>query len=368
MRVVIAPDKFAGSLPASEVAAEFHHGWSDIRPGDDVVEVPLSDGGPGFIDCLATGVPGQIETTDVSGPMREPTPARTFVSGSDWYIESAQACGLHLVDRRHRDPMRATTFGVGELIRRAVAAGAQRMIVGLGGSATNDAGAGLLAALGAVARNEEGAPQDISLGPAGLIEVADVDVAPARAAVAGIEIVIASDVDNPLLGPDGASRMFGPQKGATPADIDRLESILGGFASCCAAPDLITRPGAGAAGGLGFGLMLLGGERQSGIDLIMRVTGLARLCDSADLVITGEGRFDEQSLHGKVVSGVVSAAGNTPVLVVAGQSNLTPEVAQAAGVAGVTTLLSHASNCADAIARAAELLRSVARDLARSVS
>lgn len=366
--MVIAPDKFAGSLSAPDVTAALHRGWRDIRPGDQVVEVPLSDGGPGFIDCLAAGRPGRMESVTVTGPMGISTPARMFVSGSDWYLESAQACGLHLVDPPDRNPMQATTYGVGELMQTAVAEGATRLVIGLGGSATNDAGAGMLAALGAEGHDAVGDPVDLARGPDAWVQVASVGLATARSAVASVRLVIATDVDSPLLGPEGASRMFGPQKGATPDVVDRLESLLGAFARACAGTRMADEAGAGAAGGLGFGLMLLGGRRESGIDLITSATGLAERCREADVVITGEGRIDEQSLRGKVVSGVVAAARPVPVFVVAGQSTLASEAVAGAGIRQVDTLLARASGPAEAIANAAELLRAVARDLARSVS
>lgn len=370
MKVVIAPDKFAGSMDAPEAAGAFERGWRSVRPHDQVERVPLSDGGPGFIDCLETSLPGHVHTIGVTGPKGTTVAARVFVAETTWYIEAAQANGLHLVPVRERDPWRSTTAGVGELVQAAVSDGAQRVIVGLGGSATNDGGSGMLGALGARAWDAAGAPVDLTLGPAELGGIASLGLDPARQRVSRLAILIASDVDNPLLGVAGASRMFGPQKGAD--DVFALESALAHWVSACVGagvPEPLARSaGAGAAGGLGYGLLILGGHRTSGIDLVVDAVGLRARCADADLVVTGEGRFDEQSLHGKVVTGVVEAAGTTPVLVIAGQSDLAPDKWRRAGIARVETLRERAVSTDDAIEHGASHMESVAAAVAAGIS
>jgi glycerate kinase len=368
---VVAPDKFAGSLSASEVARAIEHGWRSAFPHDEVDRVPLSDGGPGFIDCLETALPGRVRSSGVPGPMGSPVAARVFVAEGTWYIEAAQANGLHLVPVPLRDPKRATSAGVGHLVATALAAGARRIVVGLGGSATNDAGAGLLGALGALAWNREGAAVDLTAGPTVLPTVAAVALQPAVQALADVELVIASDVDNPLLGTTGATSMFAAQKGADAQDRDRLEAWLTHWVRCCvaagAAQPLARAAGAGAAGGLGYGLLLLGGTRVSGIGLVVKTVALGQRCQDADIVFTGEGQLDEQSLRGKVVTGVVAAAAGVPVVVIAGQSRLPQSAWRGAGIARVETLCERATSIEDSIARGTFYVSQAAAEVAAAV-
>lgn len=370
MRIVVAPDKFAGSLSAPQVAAAIGEGWLSVRPDDDVVLVPLSDGGPGFIDCLAASAPGAIATVPVTGPVGGQVMARVL-TGPTWYIEAAQANGLDLVAAGDRDPWRATSAGVGQLIAAAAAAGAGHAVVGLGGSATNDGGAGALGALGAVALDHHGRPVDLLGGPQSLRDVATVDLTSARATLGGMSLTIATDVDNPLLGASGASRMFALQKGAARQDLPALDAVLATWAAACVAggADPVTAqwPGAGAAGGLGYALMLLRAHRVSGIDMVMSATGLVARCRDADMVITGEGRLDDQSLHGKVVAGVAAAANGIPVVVIAGDSRLGAAQWRAVGIDRVETLVAQAGSVPTAIARAAVLARDVAATIAADV-
>jgi glycerate 2-kinase len=316
VRVLIAPDKFAGTLSAVEAADAIAAGWKQRAPGDEVVTIPMSDGGPGFIDVLQAAFGGELLALTVTGPLGEPTPATLLTVDQTAYIESSQACGLALVPPERREPERATTYGVGELVAAAVDAGARRIVVGLGGSGTNDGGAGLLAALGAVAE-----PADaLTGGGIGLAELEKVDLAEPRARLAGVELLAASDVDNPLLGLRGATNIFGPQKGVSPERLPTLDAALERLA-VAADRKLADAKGAGAAGGLGYGLSLLGGQRVPGIETIIEATGLEAAARTADLVITGEGTFDYQSRDGKVVSGVAAAAGRAirPCIVLAGQ-------------------------------------------------
>ena len=280
MRVVVCPDKFAGTLSAVEAAEAIAEGWLRSRPNDEVTQIPLADGGPGFLEVLHANLGGQFHPVQVQDPLGRPVDAQWLEHNGTAYIEAAQANGLELLAPEERDPVRASSFGVGELI---AAAAMPQIVVGLGGSATNDGGRGAFEAL-------------------------------AGQRVDGL--LLATDVDSPLLGPHGATYGFAPQKGARPEQLPALEQRMKDWAR--QDPGLAQAPGAGAAGGLGFGLMLLGGRRVSGIELVAEAVGLARACAEADLVITGEGKFDWQSLHGKVASGVLTAAGKTPVVVLAG--------------------------------------------------
>ncbi len=339
MRVVMAPDKFAGTLSAPQAAAAMADGWRRRRPRDEVLTVPLADGGPGFVDALHAALGGKVHGTTVTGPLGADVPATVLLVPGDVptaYLESAQACGIDLLPRAVSGGQpeagiaeATTSFGVGQLVRVAIDAGAGRVVVGLGGSGTNDAGAGLLAALGATA-DPDGA---LRHGARGLEGVHSVDLGAARAAVAGVVLVGASDVTNPLLGLRGATNVFGPQKGIEPERLIPVDGYLTHFAHGLDAPTA-ARPGAGAAGGLGYGLLLLGGSLEPGIDLVMRAAGLPEALVGASLVITGEGRVDPASFDGKVLTGVAGRAGaaGVPCVVVAGDVQVGARELRAAGV------------------------------------
>jgi glycerate kinase len=342
VRVLISPDCFTGTLTAPEAAAAVAEGWRRQAPHDELDLLPLSDGGPGFVDVLRTALDAEPLAVTVPGPHGEPAPAVILLTsgGSEGartaYLESAQACGLHLVPPDRRDPTRTTTAGVGRLLAEARAAGASTVVVGLGGSGTNDGGAGLLLALlDDLAAAADGPPVPERLrdllgrGGGGLHGVTAADLEPLvalRAAWDGVRVVVATDVDAPLLGQHGASLGFARQKGAAPDQAKELESALLGFAGAAVTATgvpqrMVATPGAGAAGGLGFGLMLLGGLRSSGIEAVADAVGLRERIAAADLVVTGEGSLDWQSLRGKVVSGVAALAleAGVPVVAVAGQ-------------------------------------------------
>lgn len=320
MRLLIAPDKFAGTLTAVEAAQAIAEGWARRAPRDQVTLAPMADGGPGFVGVLHEALGGELRVVTVRGPLGAPTPVTLLVCGDTVYLESAQACGLDLVAPGDRDPESSTTFGVGEALLAVLEAGARRVVVGLGGSATNDAGAGMLAALGATA------DVDLTSGPHGLSEVGTVDLSVAVARLAGVEIVIASDVDNVLLGMFGATNTFGAQKGLDDDARQRADAVLDRFvdAVCGSSPAerrTADTKGAGAAGGLGFALMLLGGRVESGVGLVVDAVGLDRLARANDVVITGEGAYDFSSRAGKVVYGVaqIAAGAVRPCVVLAGQ-------------------------------------------------
>jgi glycerate 2-kinase len=328
MRVVFAPDKFAGTLTAVEAAAAMARGWARRSPGDELVQVPMSDGGPGFVDVLHAALGGELHAVTVTGPYDELTPAAVLRIGGTAYVESAQAVGLHLADPDDRDPERAHTRGLGELLEQALATGAERIVVGLGGSGTNDGGAGLLSALGA--RGEGGS---LDHGPAGLPDLSSVDLAEPRERLAGVELVMASDVDNPLLGINGATKVYGPQKGLPDERLVAVDGWLQRFAEVTDRK-LATQKGAGAAGGLGFALMLLGAGQTPGVTLVAEAVGLAEHLSSADLVVTGEGAFDFSSRSGKVPYGVAEVASRTlvPCIALAGQVLIGSREMRALGV------------------------------------
>lgn len=365
MRVLIAPDSFTGTLSAAQAAEAMADGWRRSAPGDDLTLLPLSDGGPGFLEVLSSALGGSTLLTTVADPLRRPVSAAILMVDTGVtrtaYIESAQACGLHLLSEGERNPMLTSTYGVGELIEAAVGRGATRVVVGLGGSGTNDGGAGMLAALGA------GDPEALGRGGAGLSALTAAalgGLAPVRQRLQAIEFVLATDVDSPLLGLHGASAVFAPQKGATPEMAQQLERALARFAAVTrgvvpSGRDLLTgkevrldrEPGAGAAGGLGFGLLLLGGHRVSGVRAVLDAVGFDALVQDTDLVVTGEGSFDWQSLRGKVVAGVAEAAlvRAKPTIVIAGQALVGRRDTMALGISGTYAVAENPGQVAAAL-------------------
>lgn len=359
MRVLLAPDCFGGTLSAPEAARAIADGWRRVRPDDELVLRPMSDGGPGFVDVM----PGERRSLTVEDPLARPVEASWRLDGGTAYVECAHACGLHLLDEGERDPGVTTTYGVGQLVRAAVEAGATRVVLGLGGSSTNDGGAGMLAALGV--RREDAAGERLAPGGLPLLRAARLVGTPL--AVPGL--VVATDVDAPLLGPHGASRVFAPQKGADGALVQALEAAVGRWADLLEAHLGVAvrdQPGAGAAGGLGFAALALGGRREPGADLVARAVGLPGAVAEAELVLTGEGAFDHTSLRGKVVSGVARAAqeGALPCVALAGQVSVGRREAAAAGVEQAYSLAEEVG-LEQALARPAEALATLASRVAR---
>ena len=367
MRVLICPDKFAGTLAAPEVAAAVAAGWRSVAPDDTVDCRPLADGGPGFLAAVDAGLSGERLPVVSVDPLGRPVTAEILVAGSVAYVESAAVCGLELLAPGERDPKVTSSYGLGALVLAALHAGAAEIVIGLGGSAVNDGGAGLLEAVGVTAVDESGQP--LPRGGAALAGCAAVTGTPA---VRGARLVAASDVDSPLTGIFGATAVYGPQKGATREDVLVLDAALERFAAVLSdqlpgcPPDLAARPGAGAAGGLGAAILALGGTMRSGIAIVAEVAGLPRALDEADIVITGEGSFDSQSLRGKVVSGVAGAARDRglPCVVVAGRSSAGRRESAAAGVTDVYTLVDHFGDEARAMARPTEGLEALGARLA----
>ncbi|MFU8849968.1 glycerate kinase [Micromonospora sp. SL1-18] len=377
MRVLLCPDKFAGTLPAQEVAAAVAEGWRTTTPADELLIRPLADGGPGFVAVLAEALGGRWLSVPTVDPLGRPAVGEILLTDDGTaYLESAQACGLHLLSAAERDPKATTSYGLGLLVAAAVEAGARTVVVGLGGSATNDGGAGMLTALGVTALDEAG--RALPYGGAALAAVAALDGAPR---LRGATLVAATDVDNPLLGLHGASNVYGPQKGASRADVLLLDAALERWAGvlerelpgCPPGPGAL--PGGGAAGGLGAAILALGGRCESGVGLVTRAIGLDAALDAADLVITGEGSFDHQSLRGKVVAGVAGAARDrgVPCVVLAGQVSTGRREAAAAGVTEAYSLVEHfggeeRGGLEAALARPAEGLRALGARLARQWS
>jgi glycerate kinase len=363
--VLIAPDCFGGTLSATEVAAAVGRGWQRGAPGDELVLRPLADGGPGFVVVLYGSLGGIVHSLQVTGPTGEPVTACWLQYETTGYLETAQACGLHLVRSGQRDATTATSRGVGELLAAMRDAGLRTAVVGLGGSASSDGGAGALAALGAVAVDSAGQP--LPAGGAALVRCARLD---GRAAVDGLRLVAAADVTNPLLGRHGAAEVFGPQKGAGREQVRELEAALARWADVLEeATGRAVRelPSAGAAGGLGAALLGLGAERVSGMQLVAERTGLDEALDTAELVITGEGSFDWQSLRGKLVTTLAesAAARGLPCIVLAGQVSVGRREAAAVGIAAAYAAAELAGSVQAALADPADTLEAVAEHAAR---
>ena len=365
VRVLICPDKFAGTLSAPQAARAVADGWRERAPDDELVLRPLADGGPGFVEVLAEALGGRRLPVATVDPLGRPTPGEVLLAGRTAYVESAQACGLHLLDSGERDPNTTTSYGLGLLIAAAVEAGAAEVVVGLGGSATNDAGAGMLAALGA-------GPVDVAgyALPYGGAVLGTAEGLAGAPRIRRAQLVAATDVDSPLTGLHGASNVFGPQKGASRADVLRLDAALEHFAGVLekafGVTGLTTAPGGGAAGGIGAALIALGGRVVSGAGLVTEAIGLAAELDRADLVITGEGSFDHQSLRGKVAAGVAGGARDrgVPCLVVAGRVETGHREAATAGVTELHSVTDHFGSAERAMAEPVRGLREIGARLA----
>ena len=369
MRVLLAPDSFGGTLSAAQAAAAMASGWSSAAPHDELDLAPLSDGGPGLVDVLAAALPDAVRhEVVVEDPLARPVAAGFLVHGSTAYVEAAAACGLHLLAEAARDPEVTTTYGVGRLVAAALELGVDRVVVGLGGSATNDGGAGLLAALGVIGLDVSG--ERLAPGGAALRELARLE---GRPRLGDVDLVAATDVDSPLLGLHGASATFGPQKGASREAVARLDAALTRWADVLE-PHLGVPvrdlPGAGAAGGLGAALLALGARREPGIGLVQRLVGLADRVAAADLVVTGEGALDPTSLSGKVVSGVAALAAEhaLPCVVLAGSVSVGRREAGAAGIEAAYSLVEAVGReraLGEPAAALAELAARVARQWSR---
>lgn len=371
MRVVIAPDSFKGSLSAFDVAEAVERGVKRSFPNCETVLLPLSDGGEGLVEALVEATSGSYREFQVSGPIGEPVWAKLGLlgDGSTAVIEMAQASGLTLVPEDKRNPLVTTTYGTGELIRHALDLGCTHFIIGIGGSATNDGGMGMAEALGVRFLDESGK----ELGPGGgeLIRLRSIDVSGLDTRLNSVKIEVACDVDNPLTGPTGASAIYGPQKGATPEMVEALDQALSNYAQVIRKDlgrDIEKVPGAGAAGGLGAGLMaFLGGQPVSGIELVLNTLNFTEVVKDADLVFTGEGKFDGQSAHGKVPVGVARACREfgVPVIVLAGMVTLDSESLHDEGITASFSIANGPMSLKESMEQAAVLLERQAAQVMR---
>jgi glycerate 2-kinase len=367
VHVLVAPDKFKGTLTASEVAARVTAGIAAVAPEVPVREVPVADGGDGTVDAaLAAGftrVPVRAQ-----GPVGKPVDTAFALRDGVAVVEMADVSGLRLLPRDGLAALEASSYGTGEVIAAALDHGCHTVLLGIGGSASTDGGAGLLTALGARLVDADGA--ELALGGAALARLARLELDGLHPKRASTAVVVASDVDNPLLGPNGAAAVYGPQKGADPDDVALLDAALAHWADVLDAATgtaLRDRPGAGAAGGVGYGaLAALGAELKPGIDMVLELVGFADALPGARLVVTGEGSLDEQTLSGKAPAGVAAAAvaAGIPVVTVSGRLALRPEQLAAAGVKQAYALTDIEPDLARCLAEPGPLLERLARKLA----
>ncbi|WP_031096076.1 MULTISPECIES: glycerate kinase [unclassified Streptomyces] len=368
-RVLIAADKFKGSLTAVQVAERVTAGLRRVVPDLRVEALPVADGGDGTVDAaVAAGF--ERREVRVAGPLGQEVTAAFALRDGTAVVEMAEASGLQRLPAGVFAPLTASTYGSGELLRAALDAGARTIVFGVGGSATTDGGAGMLSALGARFLTEEGEP--VSPGGGGLAGLARADLSGLDPRLSSVELVLASDVDNPLTGPKGAPAVYGPQKGASPKDVEALDAALGHFAKVLEAEagpraaEYAAAPGAGAAGGIGYGALLLGARFRPGIEVMLDVLGFAPALRRASLVITGEGSLDEQTLHGKAPAGVAAAAraAGKEVVAVCGRLALPMEALLRAGISQAYPLTSVEPDVAKCIADAGPILERVAARLA----
>jgi glycerate kinase len=369
MRVVVAPDKFEGSLTAGQAAAAMAAGLGRARPDAEVVRLPLGDGGAGTLDALLAAGFRRVPVA-ATGPTGEPVSAAIAVAGERAFVEMAEASGLKRLPGGRRAPLEAGTYGTGELVAAALDQAAREVVLGIGGSATTDGGAGMAAALGARFLDRDGA--ELPPGGAALLRLARVDPSGLDPRLRRVRVTVACDVDNPLVGPEGAAHVYGPQKGAGPDDVLLLDSALRRYARVLADDlglDLAAVPGTGAAGGLGAGaIAFLGAELRPGIELVLELIGFDRAVAGADLVVTGEGKLDAQSLRGKAPVGVARAAAahGVPVVAVAGVVEVADRELRAAGFEEAHALLELEPDPRRSMAEAGPLLERLAERVGRA--
>ena len=373
MKIVIAPDSYKESLSALEVANAIEQGFREIWPDADYVKLPVADGGEGTVEAMVEATTGRIAEVDVTGPLGEPVTAFYGLSGDarTAFIEMAAASGLEQVPVTLRDPLKTTSWGTGELIRHALDVGVDHIIIGLGGSATNDGGAGMVQALGAKLLDAQ--QNEIGKGGAALDALARIDISHLDPRLAACRIEVACDVTNPLTGKEGASAVFGPQKGATAETIDRLDTALAHYAQIIARDlkvDVLELAGGGAAGGMGAALYAFcGAQLRRGIEIVTDALQLDAYVADADLVITGEGRIDSQTIHGKVPVGVAKVAKryNKPVIGIAGSLTADVGIVHEHGLDAVFSVIYTICTLDDALKNAAENVRMTARNVAATL-
>lgn len=370
MKIVIAPDSYKESLSALEVATAIEQGFREIFPDAHYVKLPVADGGEGTVEAMVAATQGGIIKVRVTGPLGENAEGFYGLSGDEQsaFIEMAAASGLEMVAPSLRNPLKTTSWGTGELIRHALDAGVKHIIIGIGGSATNDGGAGMVQALGAKLLDAEDNP--IGMGGGELEKLARIDISELDTRLANCRIEVACDVTNPLTGKEGASAVFGPQKGATPEMIARLDESLAHYAKIIARDldiDVLNLEGGGAAGGMGAALYAFcGAELRQGIEIVTDALHLDNHVADADLVITGEGRIDSQTIHGKVPVGVAKVAKryNKPVIGIAGSLTADVGVVHEHGIDAVFSVIYTVCTLEEALKNAEENVRMAARNIA----
>ncbi|MDR9892177.1 glycerate kinase [Pseudenterobacter timonensis] len=373
MKIVIAPDSYKESLSALEVATAIEQGFRDIWPDAEYVKLPVADGGEGTVEAMVAATAGRLVHVEVTGPLGAGVPAFYGVSGDERsaFIEMAAASGLERVPPSQRNPLKTTSWGTGELIRHALDSGVKHIIIGIGGSATNDGGAGMVQALGARLLDADG--HSIGQGGGELEKLARIDISGLDKRLAECRIEVACDVTNPLTGEQGASAVFGPQKGATPEMVARLDAALERYAALIARDlekDVLNLPGGGAAGGMGAALCAFcGAQLRQGIEIVTDALRLDKAVADADLVITGEGRIDSQTIHGKVPVGVAKVAKryNKPVIGIAGSLTADVGVVHQHGLDAVFSVIYTICSLEDALENAAANVRMAARNIAATI-
>lgn len=374
MKIVVAPDSFKGSVTALEAANAIEQGLHRVFPDAIIEKIPMADGGEGTVQSLVDATGGHIRTERVLGPLGNEVEAEFGIlsDGKTAVIEMASASGLTLVPPDKRNPLHTTTFGTGQLINAALDLGCRRIIIGIGGSATNDGGAGMAEALGVKFINGDGT--SLKRGGEGLAELESIDISDLHPAILETETIVACDVNNPLTGPDGASHVYGPQKGATPEMVNTLDANLAHYDA------ILTRtlgksfnntPGAGAAGGLGAGLMaFLNADLRLGIDIMIDAVNLRERMKGASLVITGEGQLDFQTAFGKTPVGVAKVAKtyNIPVIAIAGSIGEGAKDVYAKGIDAMLGIAQTPMTLEDAVSDAVHLIADTAEQAARLLS
>ena len=373
MRIIVAPDSFKGSVSALGVAEAMERGIHAVFPAAEVLKVPIADGGEGTVEALVAATGGRLLHAEVRGPLGEPVRAHWGISGDGTtaFIEMASASGLPLVPNDRRDPRVTSTFGTGELMKAALDAGLRKLVIGIGGSATNDGGTGMARALGVRFLDAEG--HDLPEGGAALARLARIDLSGLDPRLAQASVLVACDVDNPLCGPKGASAVYGPQKGATPEMVQELDAALGVFAGVAQAAtgrDIALLPGAGAAGGLGAGLLFFTpASLRPGVAIVLETTGFEALVQGADLVITGEGRTDFQTAMGKAPVGVAAVAKRhgVPVVCIAGGLGDGADEVLRHGIDALATTVPQPMSLEDCMGQGAALVEAAAARACRLV-
>jgi glycerate kinase len=373
LKIIAAPNAFKESLSAPDVASSIAKGIHRVLPDAEVIQVPVADGGDGTVEALVAATDGRKVSCQATGPLGEQVDAYYGLLGDvkTAVIEMAVASGLHLVPEDKRDPLKTTTYGTGELIAAALDQGVEKVIVGIGGSATVDGGAGMAQALGCALLDDKG--EDIPLGGGGLGQLSKVELSKRHPRLAAVQAVVACDVDNPLTGPQGAPAVYGPQKGATPGMVEQLDGYLQNYAKILKRDlglDVDRVPGAGAAGGLGAGLMaFLGAELKSGVDIVIEAARLEKKMAGADLVITGEGKLDGQTVYGKAPIGVARMAKKhgIPVIGIAGALADGADGLVEHGIDAVFSIVPGPMSLEEAMRDAAELVEFAVEQVVRVV-